>query len=126
MNENVKEEQKQIAAEGKEVLERKLRHLKIPLNERTVNQLVNYFKLKTSLDLFYRFGNGSIDNQQLKNFVSQRNNAFYSFFKNKIRRSSKVPLENRQEEITAKYDLLVFGKDEEEYIHGGPESRQDG
>jgi len=109
----LKEEQKQIAGEGKEILQRKLRHLKIQLNEKTINELVNFFKLKTSLDLFYRFGNGSIDNQQLKNFVSQRSNAFYSFFKNKIRRTHKVAFENKNEEITNKYDLLVFGKDQE-------------
>jgi len=109
----LKEEQKQIANEGKEVLQRKLRHLKITLNEKTTNELVSYFKLKTSLDLFYRFGNGSIDNQQLKNFVSQRSNAFYSFFKNKIKRSKKNEEATKRDEITNKYDLLVFGKDEE-------------
>lgn len=108
----LKEEQKAIAQEGKEVLERKLRHLKVPFNEKTVNELVNYFKLKTSLDLFYRFGNGSIDNQQLKNFVSKRSNALYSFFKNRIKRSTNVESE-KTEEITSKYDMLVFGKDQE-------------
>ena len=109
----LKEEQKQIANEGKEILQRKLKHLKITLNEKTINELVNFFKLKTSLDLFYRFGNGSIDNQQLKNYVSQRSNAFYSFFKNKIKRTHKVEFENKNEELTNKYDLLVFGKDDE-------------
>jgi len=109
---SLKEDQKQISLEGKEVLERKLRHLKVPLNEKTINELVNYFKLKTSLDLFYRFGNGSIDNQQLKNFVSQRSNAFYSFFRNRIKRN-KNDITIKDDEITNKYDLLVFGKDEE-------------
>lgn len=110
---SLKDDQKQIAGEGKEVLERKLRHLKVPLNEKTINELVNYFKLKTSLDLFYRFGNGSIDNQQLKNFVSQRNNAFYSFFRNRIKRNKSKEITNKDDEVTNKYDLLVFGKDEE-------------
>ncbi|MCB0484785.1 MAG: bifunctional (p)ppGpp synthetase/guanosine-3',5'-bis(diphosphate) 3'-pyrophosphohydrolase [Flavobacteriaceae bacterium] len=109
----LKEEQNAIADEGKEVLSRKLRHLKVPFNEKTVNELVSHFKLKTSLDLFYRFGNGSIDNQQLKNFVSKRNNAIYSFFKNRIKRSSNVEIENKPEEVTTKYDSLVFGKGEE-------------
>jgi len=109
----LKEEQKHIAKEGKEILQRKLKHLKITLNEKTINELVNFFKLKTSLDLFYRFGNGSIDNQQLKNFVSQRSNAFYSFFKSKIKKKHKVEFENKNEELTNNYDLLVFGKDEE-------------
>ena len=109
----LKEEQKQIAKEGKEILLRKLRHLKVPLNEKTTNELVSYFKLKTSFDLFYRFGNGSIDNQQLKNFVSQRSNVIYSFFKNRIKRKNKNTTENKNDEITNKYDLLVFGRNEE-------------
>ena len=109
----LKEEQKQIAEDGKEILERKLRHIKIPFNEKTINELVRFFKLKTSLDLFYRFGTGSIDNQQLKNYVAQRSNVVYSFFRDKIRRSQKNVLENKTEEITNKYDLLVFGKSEE-------------
>ncbi len=110
----LKEDQKLVAKEGKEVLERKLRHLKVPLNEKTVNELVNYFKLKTSHDLFYRFGNGSIDNQQLKNYVSQRSNALYNFFKNTIKRGSdKNTTENKSVELTDKFDLLVFGKDQD-------------
>lgn len=109
----LKEEQKITAEEGKEVLSRKLRHLKVPFNEKTVNELVNYFKLKTSLDLFYRFGNGAIDNQQLKNFVGQRSNALYNFFRNTIRRGTSTEVENTTSEITNKYDLLVFGREQE-------------
>ena len=109
---SLKEEQKTIAAEGKEILIRKLRSLKITLDERTINQLVVYFKLKTSLDLFYRVGAGIIDNKKLKDFAASRNNAFVSFFKNRIRKPDK-PEDVEREEITQKYDQLVFGKDEE-------------
>lgn len=111
----LKEDQKRIAEEGKEILTRKLRHLKINLTESVVNELVNYFKLKTSLDLFYRMGNGSIDNNQLKDFIAKRSNAFVNFFKNKIRRSTTLPPEQLdKDEIEDKYDSLVFGKDEEQ------------
>ncbi len=109
----LKDEQKQIGEEGKEVLIRKLRHLKIPFNERTINELVNYFKLKTSLDLFYRLGSGSISNQQLKEFIAQRNNTIYNFFKSKMRRSGSTEAETNEQEVTNKYDLLVFGNDDD-------------
>ncbi len=107
------EGQKKIAEEGKVVLTRKLRHLKITLNEKVINELVNHFKLKTSLDLFYRMGNGSIDNSQLKEFIIKRNNAFVNFFKNRIKRSPKNPELIDRAEIIDKYDSLVFGKEEE-------------
>lgn len=109
----LKEGQKKIAEEGKEILIRKLRHLKINLDEKVVNELVNHFKLKTSLDLFYRMGNGSIENAQLKDFAAKRNNAFVNFFKNRIKRNTSNAELIDKEEIVDKYDLLVFGKEEE-------------
>ena len=108
----LKDEEKKIAEEGKAVLARKLRHLKIPFNEKTINELASFFELKTSFELFYRLGSGAIDNTQLKNFVSKRNNAIISFFKNRLKRgTSKTDVE--KEEITNKYDALVFGQEEE-------------
>ena len=115
----LKDEEKQIAEEGKAVLMRKLRHLKITFDDKVVNELVVYFKLKTSFDLFYRFGNGAIDNTQLKAFVSQRNSAFINFFKTKLRRSGTTKEVPEVDEVTSKYDSLVFGKEEEklDYKH---------
>lgn len=109
------ESTKRIAEEGKELLTRKLRHLKVTLNEATVNELVNYFKLKTSLDLFYRVGIGTIDNQQLKDYAAQKSNTFMNFFKGKIKRTpAALPQEQIQkEEISRNYDLLVFGKEQD-------------
>ncbi|MCR9264745.1 MAG: RelA/SpoT family protein [Flavobacteriaceae bacterium] len=109
---SLSEEKKAVAAEGKEILRRKLKSQKITLNEDAINKLVTYFKLKTSLDLFYRVGIGVIDNDKLKDFASSYHNAFLNFFKNKIRRSP-APKDVDKDEITTKYDMLVFGKEEE-------------
>ena len=109
----LKEEEKLIAEEGKAILIRKLRHLKIPFNEKSTNELVNYFKLKTSFDLFFRIGNGAIDNKQLKAFVAQRNSKILNFFKTKLRKNTADKEFSETEEINHKYDALVFGKDEE-------------
>lgn len=111
---SLKEEKKTIAEDGKEILRRKLKQLKITLNEKSVNELVSYYKLKTSLDLFYRVGVGSIDNTMLKEFASSRSNALVSFIKDKIRRKNTTTKEEiDKDEITSKYDMLVFGKEEE-------------
>ncbi|MFK5957905.1 MAG: RelA/SpoT family protein [Lutibacter sp.] len=109
----LKENQKKIAEEGKEILTRKLRHLKITLSESIVNDLVNFFKLKTSLDLFYRMGIGSIENPQLKEFMAQRNNSFVNFFKKRIKRAPKNETFKEKDEVIDNYDSLVFGKEEE-------------
>jgi GTP pyrophosphokinase len=109
LNENTKK----IGEEGKELLTRKLKHLKITLSEQVINELVNFFKLKTSLDLFYRVGIGAIENQQLKDYAAQKSNTFINFFKNKMKRS---PSNTSDEDIhkpviSSNYDMLVFGKE---------------
>ncbi|MDY8133971.1 RelA/SpoT family protein [Aquimarina sp. 2201CG5-10] len=107
----LRDEKKQIAEEGKVILKRKLRSQKIAMGEKVINELVLYFKLKTSLDLFYRVGIGTIDNQKIKEFATTRSNVFMNFIKNRIRRGTAGDV--NKEEITSKYDLLVFGKDSE-------------
>ena len=110
LNENTKK----IAEEGKEVLTRKLRHLKITLSESVVNELVNFFKLKTSLDLFYRVGVGAIENQQLKDYAAQKSNTFINFFKNKIKRNTSTANEDIHKQVlNNNYDMLVFGSDQD-------------
>ncbi|TGD58147.1 RelA/SpoT family protein [Flavobacterium humi] len=110
LNENTKK----IAEDGREILSRKLKHLKITLNEQTINELVAFLKLKTSLDLFYRVGIGSIDNQQLKDFAAQKSNTFINFFKNKIKRGpSANPELIQKNELSSSYDMLVFGVEQD-------------
>ncbi|PBJ06051.1 bifunctional (p)ppGpp synthetase/guanosine-3',5'-bis(diphosphate) 3'-pyrophosphohydrolase [Flavobacterium sp. ACN6] len=106
LNENTKK----IAEEGKELLTRKLKHLKVNINEQVINELVNFFKLKTSLDLFYRVGIGAIENQQLKDYAAQKSNSFINFFKNKIKRNKDTAAEDiHKPVISSNYDMLVFG-----------------
>lgn len=108
----LKEEQKQLAEEGKEILQRKLKSIKIKFNDKTINNLVNYFKLKTSLDLFYRVGNGAVSNSDLKKFAAAQNNTLYSFFKSKKPKKKNSGVQDN-DEVSPKYDMVVFGKDEE-------------
>lgn len=108
----LKTEKKEVAERGKEVLARKLKSLKIPFNKKSINELVVFFKLKTSLDLFYRIGIGTIDNLDLKRYAASRSNALVTFFKNRVRKKG-VAEDLDKEEITTNYDQLVFGKEEE-------------
>ena len=104
------EDTKKIAEDGKEILTRKLRHLKITINETVVNELVNFCKLKTSLDLFYRIGIGAIENQQLKDYAAQKSNTLMNFFKSKMKRSPNTADEDiHRQVISNNYDMLVFG-----------------
>jgi GTP pyrophosphokinase len=107
----LKEDKKLLAKEGKEILRRKLKQLKIKFDEKSINELGNYFNLKTSLDLFYRVGIGKIDNISLKKFAASNNNRIISFFRKKLTSSKEINhLEN---EIKTNFDQIVFGNEEE-------------
>lgn len=109
---SLKTEKKQIAEEGKVILARKLKSLKINFNDKSISEMVNFFKLKTSLDLFYRVGAGIIDNRNLKDYANSRSSAFVNFFKSRIKKpESQEQID--QDKITERFDQLVFGKDEE-------------
>ena len=105
----LKEETKTVAAEGKEILLRKLKQLKINLTEEVMNDMVNYFKTKTSLDIYYQAGTGEITNQMLKDFASHRT-SFFGLFKSKV---VKKAVEEPTCTAGVHYDSIVFGKEEE-------------
>jgi GTP pyrophosphokinase len=113
---SLNDEKKERAEEGKEILRRKLKQLKITSSEKTIQSMLLFFKFNSSQDLFYRVGIGTLDNKQLKEFASVYNNSVLNFFKKRIR--SKKPEEiNTHNEITEKFDKLVFGKEREVMAH---------
>ena len=104
----LRESKKKVAEEGKEALRRKLKQLKLTLSEDVINDLVTFFKAKTSLDIFYQMGTGEISNQMLKDFVASRNTSIFNFFRKKT--TTYVPETSKDD---SKYDMIVFGKDEQ-------------
>ena len=107
---SLNEEKKLIAKDGKELLRRKLKQLKIVLNEKTTDRMYKYFKLDNSLDLFYRIGIGTIENKDLKSFASYFNNSFFNFFRRK-----KIPPDSgiTKKDQKKRLDKLVFGKEKQ-------------
>ncbi len=113
---SINDDKKIHALEGKEILRRKLKSLKIPLNEKTIKQMLIFFKFENSQDLYYRIGIGTVDNKKLKNFANDYNNALLSFFKRRVKKKTN-PLKNEEDKITEKFDTLVFGKEKETLAH---------
>ena len=102
------ENKKMIAEDGKEILRRKLKHLKISFEEDIIHKLQNFLNLQSSLDLFYGIGVGSIDNSELKNFAKTEGSSFIKFF----RRKPKKNLLTNKEKLL-KNNQLVFGNGRE-------------
>ena len=109
---SLKEAKKEIAKTGKEIAERKLRHLKVKLNRQTETELIKFFQTQTSLDLYYNFGVGSIINSQIKEFVKAKNAGWYEIIKRKIYGESKAyTKKNKDNQIivfTDEHEVLKY------------------
>ena len=103
----LKKEKKIIAEQGKELAERKLRHLRVKLNNSTEIELIKHFKSSSTLDLFYQFGNGEISNSDIKEFVKLKNAGWYQSIKNRIYKNRIISKPTRKD------SFIVFNDDEE-------------
>lgn len=72
---SLKEEKRKIAEDGKEILERKLKSIKVNYNTENINKLTLHFKLNSAQDLFYNVAKGLIDIKDLKEFLIKEKTA---------------------------------------------------
>lgn len=68
IKDELKEDKKFIADEGREIAMRKLKQLKIDTNNETFDRLRAFFNINSQFDLFFNFGMGIIDLADLKRF----------------------------------------------------------
>jgi GTP pyrophosphokinase len=100
----------QLVEDGKEILQRKLRHAKINFNDEEINKLQKFFNLKSSQELFLKFQNNELDASSLRKYIESKN-----VFNNLLSRFRKSPSKNThyEEPKEQNLDMIVFGKDEE-------------
>ncbi|WP_316805536.1 bifunctional (p)ppGpp synthetase/guanosine-3',5'-bis(diphosphate) 3'-pyrophosphohydrolase [Pedobacter nototheniae] len=67
---SLKEEKRKIAENGKEILERKLKSLKITYNTDNLNKLSYFFKLPSTQELFVNVALGKIELKDIKEYLS--------------------------------------------------------
>ena len=117
----LKEEKRAIAETGKEILDKKLKSIKIPLDSSTVGNLVKHYKMPSALDLYFNIGEGLIKLENLAKIArGEKNSSWYKILRNKFSRSNDSEainepptLENIVKEIRGKSDMLVIGEDME-------------
>jgi GTP diphosphokinase / guanosine-3',5'-bis(diphosphate) 3'-diphosphatase len=64
----MKEEKRKVADEGKYTLQRKLEGLGVSMSQHNIDELVQWYKLPSNLDLFYQVSVKNIDLKDLKEF----------------------------------------------------------
>ncbi|MGB3464587.1 MAG: bifunctional (p)ppGpp synthetase/guanosine-3',5'-bis(diphosphate) 3'-pyrophosphohydrolase [Cyclobacteriaceae bacterium] len=104
----LKEERKVAAIDGKEIVVRKLQQIKLGLTNEVVQQLLEYFKVKTTLELFYRVGKGKIDPSEIRKFRETKKEPV----KTQKRTSDPAAFKPKTDKPKLKEkDLILLGED---------------
>lgn len=99
-----------LVEEGKEMLQRKLRHAKLTFNDEEINRMQKFFKLKTSQELFLKFQNNELNANDIRRYIESK--GVISSLINRFRKSPSKDFVLREEQ-DHNLDLIVFGKNEE-------------
>ena len=110
----LKEDKKAIAVVGKEIAERKLKHLKLKFNRQIETELIKHFNTGTSLDLYFRFGTGAISNTEIKEFARLKIGGWYQTIKNKIYGPTVPTVKSEKKAVK----VIVFNDDDEVLDYG--------
>ena len=70
----LREEKKSAIADGREIVQRKLKQMKMEFNSENVEKLRAFFELKTANEFYYRIGKGIIDATLIKSFKEFKEN----------------------------------------------------
>jgi len=110
IKEGLKEEKKKIAAEGKEIMLRKMKKLKIERSNENFDKLRAFFNVDNQLDLFYKSAKGFIGTKDLRQFKEDS-----SVVSGKKRIGKITDAESFEKEISKirkrKEDILLIGED---------------
>ncbi|MEP2026851.1 MAG: RelA/SpoT family protein [Reichenbachiella sp.] len=107
----LKEEKKKAAFEGKEIVIRKLKQIKLTLNNETINKLVAYFGAKSPLDFFYAVGTEKINSKDIKKISEIKKEASKKPKKTKLESAEDVKKTIKKVHDTGTADMLLIGED---------------
>lgn len=108
----LRDEKKSVIMDGKEIVQRKLKQMKMDFTSEVVEQLRAFFETKTPNEFYYRVGKGSIDATLIKSFKD---------FKEQLKQKVKPSTERVKDESSftkelkhlkgPEHDQLLIGED---------------
>jgi GTP pyrophosphokinase len=104
----LKEEKRKISQEGKEMLERKLDRLGVPLSNYNINELNQYFKQASLLDLCFQISRGNIDLQELKKFNINGDKLEWPKPEKPVKQVIEIPVPKQSPKKDT--ELIIFGE----------------
>lgn len=104
---SLNEERKMIAQDGKEILDRKFRHLNINFVSENISKLERFYKVPSATELYFRIAKGKLDLSRLRDFE----------VKNGLIQDEKKPSTRKRKDtdvykkVDKKSDVILIGED---------------
>ena len=111
IKDELKEDKKKLAEEGKEIVIRKLRQGKEEPTPQLMEQMREYFKMSANFDLYYRVGKGFITSADIKKFLENKPLSFKPRTNNNHVAEPKIPEAEIGKPRSRYDDLLLIGED---------------
>lgn len=102
---SLKDEKKIIAADGREILQRKFNSLKIEFNENNLGELLKLYELSEHTEMYFQIAKGKLDLSKIKPLIQKGGALKFG----SVRQSIKESFETLYKKVTSKKDELVIG-----------------
>lgn len=107
----LKEDKRKIAEEGKEIIARKLKQLKMEQGQQALENMREFFNAPSNFDLYYRVGNGIITTADIRRFKDYKPPSTLKTKPN-VQISDARIVEQEISKIKDRYeDILLVGED---------------
>lgn len=115
IKDTLKEEKRKIADDGKYILQKKLEGINAAMSQSNIEELANFYKLNSSLDLLYEVAIKKIDLKELKEFTVHGDKLVPP-------RPVKVVEEKIETDTTGKHskkeaELIIFGESSDRIMY---------
>lgn len=116
---HLKEEKRTIAENGKEMLQRKLEHMKVPMSQHNLNELCAWYKKPSPLDLYYGISVGSVDLRDLRDFTVLGDKIQQPVKEAKLDTKNIFSEEEviRQQKPAKGAELIIFGESSDKILY---------
>ena len=111
----LKEDKRNIAEGGKDILKKKLEGMNVPMSQHNINEILHLYKKSSALDLFYAIAVGSIDLKELKDL---------GIYGDKLQVSREKPELKTLDETNSKAkggkgggELIIFGERSDKVLY---------
>lgn len=105
----LKEEKKKIAADGKDMLRRKFKNLKVDFLSINITELQNHYNIDSALDLYFKIALGKIDIKKLRGYVISNGRIIFP----KVEEQAVSEPKKTITKLPGKKDTVLIGEDKQ-------------